>query len=236
MRTVTFLSVFNRVVQLRGHDPATLPLTDAMAGQTAYYIEQWIRRGWEKDFWPEWTKVDERTPDTNSLIAWEQTGKDALGEVQGVYPTEKMAYLEQNKLSVAIRDTGIELRFTDGDGSTSWVKYRLRPPRFTATAYAGATAYAVGDVVYYATTGECYLCIKTSTGNAPTNTTYWTKQDLPRLLENVAVRGAFSELLRQNDQKRADYEEATALEELQRVWEVTFPQQGLTRTIDVLGR
>jgi len=38
-------------------------------------------------------------------------------------------------------------------------------------AYAGGTAYAVDDVVSY--NGSSYICKLASTGNVPTNTTYW---------------------------------------------------------------
>jgi len=38
-------------------------------------------------------------------------------------------------------------------------------------AYAGGTAYAVDDVVSY--NGSSYVCKLASTGNLPTNTTYW---------------------------------------------------------------
>ena len=38
-------------------------------------------------------------------------------------------------------------------------------------AYAGGTAYAVDDVVSY--NGTSYICILASTGNLPTNATYW---------------------------------------------------------------
>lgn len=38
--------------------------------------------------------------------------------------------------------------------------------------YNGATAYSVDDAVYY--NGSSYRCIVISTGNLPTNTTYWT--------------------------------------------------------------
>lgn len=37
--------------------------------------------------------------------------------------------------------------------------------------YASGTTYSVGDVVSY--NGSSYQCILTSTGNVPTNTTYW---------------------------------------------------------------
>src|SRR6056300_1341135 len=38
-------------------------------------------------------------------------------------------------------------------------------------AYAGGTAYAVDDVVSY--NGSSYICILASTGNLPTNATYF---------------------------------------------------------------
>jgi hypothetical protein len=38
-------------------------------------------------------------------------------------------------------------------------------------AYSGATAYVVNDVVFYG--GSSYVCILASTGNAPTDGTYW---------------------------------------------------------------
>jgi len=38
-------------------------------------------------------------------------------------------------------------------------------------AYAGGTAYAIDDVVSY--NGSSYICKLASTGNLPTNTTYW---------------------------------------------------------------
>ena len=37
--------------------------------------------------------------------------------------------------------------------------------------YSGSTAYTVGDFVTYQ--GSCYTCVQNSTGNLPTNTTYW---------------------------------------------------------------
>jgi len=40
-------------------------------------------------------------------------------------------------------------------------------------AYAGGTAYVVDDIVTYS--NETYICILASTGNLPTDTTYWTK-------------------------------------------------------------
>lgn len=66
-------------------------------------------------------------------------------------------------------------------------------------AYSGATAYVVDDIVTYS--NETYICILASTGNLPTDTTYWTKlaakgtdgTDLTTTLTtqgDIVVRGA----------------------------------------------
>lgn len=41
-------------------------------------------------------------------------------------------------------------------------------------AYNPATAYVVNDAVYHASTRSSYICIAPTTGNAPTNPTYWS--------------------------------------------------------------
>jgi hypothetical protein len=51
-------------------------------------------------------------------------------------------------------------------------------------AYAGGTAYTVDDVVSYQ--GSSYICIQASTGNLPTNATYW---------EQMSQKGSDADLL-----------------------------------------
>jgi hypothetical protein len=41
--------------------------------------------------------------------------------------------------------------------------------------YASGTAYVKNDVVYYATNGNAYIAKQATTGNAPTNGTYWSQ-------------------------------------------------------------
>jgi hypothetical protein len=49
-------------------------------------------------------------------------------------------------------------------------------------AYSGATSYVVNDVVTY--NGSSYICILATTGNLPTNPTYWT------LVNSIGATGA----------------------------------------------
>ena len=41
--------------------------------------------------------------------------------------------------------------------------------------YDGSTAYVKNDVVYYATNGNAYIAKQNTTGNVPTNATYWSQ-------------------------------------------------------------
>ena len=42
-------------------------------------------------------------------------------------------------------------------------------------SYDGSTAYVKNDVVYYATNGNAYIAKQGTTGNVPTNGTYWSQ-------------------------------------------------------------
>ena len=41
--------------------------------------------------------------------------------------------------------------------------------------YNGSTAYSKNDVVYYSTNGNAYIAKQATTGNVPTNATYWNQ-------------------------------------------------------------
>ena len=41
--------------------------------------------------------------------------------------------------------------------------------------YDGSTAYVKNDVVYYSTNGNAYIAKQSTTGNVPTNATYWNQ-------------------------------------------------------------
>ena len=65
-------------------------------------------------------------------------------------------------------DTG---RFKIGTGSTAWNSLGYSLGVASKGAYSGATQYYVNDIVLY--NSSSYICILSSLGNLPTNTTYW---------------------------------------------------------------
>lgn len=52
--------------------------------------------------------------------------------------------------------------------------------------YSGATAYVIGDFVFYPTTGKGYRAIAAGTGNLPTNTAFWVI-DMERIASAVGT-------------------------------------------------
>lgn len=62
-------------------------------------------------------------------------------------------------------------KFKVGNGSTAWNSLGYATLTFQG-AYAGGTTYYPNDVVTY--NNSTYICILQSTGNLPTNATYWS--------------------------------------------------------------
>ena len=62
-------------------------------------------------------------------------------------------------------------KFKVGNGSTAWNSLGYASLTFQG-AYAGGTTYYPNDIVTY--NNSTYICILQSTGNLPTNATYWS--------------------------------------------------------------
>lgn len=67
---------------------------------------------------------------------------------------------------------------------TVWVRFRRMVPTVSGLDWdVSIGTYVAGDVRYYATTGECYRCVRPPpAGTLPTDTGYWQKGDLPACL------------------------------------------------------
>lgn len=117
-----------------------------------------------------------------------------------------------------------------------WLRFRRPAPEFTLTAYASATSYAINDVVYYGSTGECYRAYAASTGNPPTDTSYWVKIDFPRVISGFVKRAVQSDVLTdQKQQRRAARILDQADQELAAAAERALQMQKQYDTVDYAG-
>lgn len=226
MRTVTFKSVYERVLRRVGIDPTTASLSADRQEFFADLINERVSQCWEYTFWPEVCESESRTPDANELIAYEQTGQVALGEVMGVWNKDPQRYAgTAHELIFVMTADGIQLTDqNDNIPSTVYVQYRRRPNRFTRVAWDGGTTYYAGDEVFYGS--DCYQAVLVGV------TETWNKVAFPYFLANAVVHGAAADYLRQDGQReRGDREDTLATEKLEDAVVKSGPQQGaMTRT------
>lgn len=117
---------------------------------------------WSQANWPGLRRMEERTYRIDYASG---TTYQAGDEV--FFPQTQIYYQ-------AIRSGGFSGQApadaTDTLNSAYWA---LSKASYAGENYSATTAYAVGDIVYYASTDAYYQCHTASTGNAPSNTTYF---------------------------------------------------------------
>jgi hypothetical protein len=159
------------------------------------YFNSNIKYAWEQFEWPELCPMEERSPLSGGILPLSDTGLDDIGEVYALWTANPLINgSNPREVQWVLTPDGIQLTGEDLD-STVWVNYKLRCPTYEGAAYAGATAYAIDDQAYYATTGRYYRAIAATTGNLPTDTGYWREVEIPYCLFEYVVRASFADAL-----------------------------------------
>lgn len=207
MKTVTYRAVRDAVAARMGLDAAVNLLANQKV-VLAEYIASAVRVGWEFFDWPEVMKIEERMP-VDGVIALNTAGLTEIGQVLDIYWADPREDARERVVGFSLDESGViitDREWLDNGATTVWVKFKSVPPVFSSADYAAGTAYVPGDVVYYNTTGDCYLCILAGSGNLPTNTTYWTRQLLPYFLSEFVKVQAYAETLSEDGQvDKANY-------------------------------
>jgi hypothetical protein len=219
-RAVTFKSVYERILRLMEYDPATWPGSAGQQELVADLATQALREAWHNAIWSSIRSLEERTVETdaddNKYIPFAETGLDTIDHVFAITRSDPRANKAPMELHFWVSARGFEVARLAP--ATAFVQYRVRPPQLTRVAYSGATTYAEGDLVYDATSGDCYRSlVGSNTGNAVSSATHWERQRIPEFLSEYVRRATFAELLR-NDGRgdRADIEAGRAFSELER--------------------
>lgn len=99
--------------------------------------------------------------DFRRYVALDQTGQTAIGTVLGAYRSDPRLRAGAKRVDYLVTSEGIQLlRHTP---TSVWLHFRQRPPEFTATEYDATLAYTAGELVLFATDGECYEALDTVT-------------------------------------------------------------------------
>lgn len=124
-----------------------------------------LHTAWEFEFWPEVLRTQKRYFRALWVAATAYTAGTTTSATEVYYPSSGKYYQAiKNSTGEAPADS------SDDTNTAYWADAKSN---YSANEYVAATAYAAGDQVYYAITDRYYQCHTASTGNLPSDTSYW---------------------------------------------------------------
>lgn len=179
---------------------------------------------------------EEITEDFDPYVELVQAGLSPIGEALSVHDDNPAT--EPAAQSLGFHLTGSRLQLETAAPNRVWVRFRLPPPRFTTTPWAGGTPYHSGDLVFLPP--HVYLALEEAlgSGQGPTgDETRWRVQELPELLEDSVRTAAAGRWLRSEQQwEKAAAVRTIARDDLDDATAVLSDQQGQTRPYAVRTR
>jgi len=195
VKTVSFQKLIDAISARVGIDP-TLPENGQRAAMMADMVNDALADAWTFYPWPDVVLTQERTPTGSpaKTINYIATGATTIGEVLNVYKEDPADVVRPLEYAFTTTDTTAVVsddNYTAGE--KVWVRFSIPVPALTISAYSGTTAYAAGASVYYQ--NECYKARSSTTGNLPTSTTHWDKQEIPNFLAEYLKHKTVAEML-----------------------------------------
>lgn len=125
------------------------------------FAEFRLRAAWESEYWPDVMRMERRT----FRNEWLATKAYVTGDE--VYYTPAQTYY------CAIRASTNEAPASGVSDTLNSAYWAVSRNSYSNAEYDNATAYTSGGQVFYGATGRSYQCHTASTGNLPTNASYW---------------------------------------------------------------
>lgn len=117
---------------------------------------------------------------SSRYFALDTPGRRPIDQVIGVYYGNPDTNCMMG-LPFYPNENGIQLN--GYSGNTAFLKFKIRPPQFSAVAYDPALTYAKNDIRYFNDNGECYQALTAvGTGHTPAEPAYWRKVEMPEFL------------------------------------------------------
>lgn len=226
MRTVTFKSVRNSVLRRMGLDAAQ-PVLGSQAAALADYIQTALSDVWGLYDWPDTTVTGTVTPVGTTIAHGTTIGAMLRITDKAPAATTLVQHFQFEESADSTSTEITDTRYNAGD--QVHIKYRTPEPLFTGEDYSASATYAPGDVVYFDTTGDCYLCILAATGIAPTTATHWVRQRIPAIFSNHLKATAHAATLEEDGQyDKAQFQLTKAEAEIIKAHDDVFFRQNNT--------
>jgi len=170
-------------------------------------------------------------------ISFQQDGETEIGDLdlgECVFDKDPRIYRFTGLIEeVILYKDGILIN-SDEAPVRPWLWFRPPVPEFSLTDWEAGTAYVIGDLCYYAASGESYKALKPSTNKNPySETGYWKPVEFPAFLNDFIMWGAHADWLLDPVEKGNAKREAE--EELQSLEDTMVDQRGVQRRV-VFGR
>lgn len=210
-RDLKFRDILWGVATRMGMDPAT-NLSPEQAAAITEYINLAYRLAFVFYPWPDLIEEPEERTLDGKRLEYVQAGETEIGDVLAIYETNPDESLLAESHAYLVKRWGVLVPGATADQAV-WVVYRKPPPVWTSAEWASGS-YAIGDRVYYPTTGHCYTCIDAATTEAPTDAAHWRVEPFPLVLAEAVKTGAYAATLVEEGQHSTGAASAAAMEEI----------------------
>jgi hypothetical protein len=251
MRTTDFSTILLDAINLCGYD--TNNISDSNFRTIRQFANQRLRMAWEAYPWFSLTKMSEQalTKNLTTGITTMDIPSDC-GEIVGVYRQNPLATTQSIYVSYALTtiDDVDKIVVMSTESTTLFVEYRIKRPEIQGAKWTDRD-YAVGSYVYFdagsntgtyvpqegfPNYGNFYVAkLASSSATYPTNSTVWTKIEIPYIFASYISRGIYSDFLRSEQQ----YDDAAKAESdasgiLEMEFDKELRQQGQIRRINFI--
>jgi hypothetical protein len=107
LRTSTYTTYVDRLCALVGISRDTL--TSDEDAQFLGWFNKNVRGAWESFPWPELTRIEQRTPDANLVVALDQPGQAEIESVIELYKDNPLASASPRRVGWTLTSDGIQL-------------------------------------------------------------------------------------------------------------------------------
>jgi hypothetical protein len=201
------LEVVQPLVFKAGFQPGT-NFTEELGNMYATFISLAVKKIHDRFDVPDWTLVEQRTPDANHYVAWEQPSQKIIHRALKLYLLDPRTTPPPVDYPFAIDVNGVHCGFEHG--TNVWLRFMEPAPQYAGLGWLNDREYRKGDLAVGLelepftppySRGHTYKSLQNAnTGHAVTDAAWWVKVPFPESVQDLVIRLAFAEVLREDGQ------------------------------------
>jgi hypothetical protein len=202
------------LVQKMGITTANNLLVD-LAQAYGVFINGAVKKLHDRFDFPDFVLLEQRTPDANHYIPWEQSTQKVIHRALKVYQRDPRVTIPQFEIPFHLDVNGVHCGYDHG--TSVWLRFMEPAPQFSGSIWFSSLTYKIGDQLLDMNgDGNNYISLQNSNTNHQPylSPTWWQLVPFPESIADLTVRLAFCETLREDGQfDKAQAEEAAVIQE-----------------------